>query len=126
MPPDPLAAQKHHDRDCLFCKIVDGRIPATLEHQDDECVAFQDISPQAPLHLLIIPRRHIQSVAGCTGVDRPLLGHLIEVAARLARLRGMDDSGYRLVINSGRDGGQTVPHLHVHLLGGRSLSWPPG
>lgn len=126
MIPDSASRQQTADPRCLFCKIVSGEVNTKLEHQDETCLAFQDINPQAPLHLLVIPRSHIEGIARCTQDDRALLGHLLEIAARLAELHGVDGSGYRVVINSGRDGGQTVSHLHLHLLGGRSLSWPPG
>ncbi len=114
------------DRTCLFCKIAAGDIPATLEHEDDLVVAFRDIAPRAPTHVLIIPRRHIASAAELTEADGPLLGRLFATAADLARRLGIADAGYRLVSNVGRWGGQTVPHLHVHLMGGRSFDWPPG
>ncbi len=110
---------------CLFCKIVDGSIPSTAVYQDDQCYAFADISPKAPTHVLVVPREHIASLAE-TGADHPaLLGHLLWVAAEIARSKGLA-KGYRAVINTGADGGQTVDHLHVHLLGGRALTWPPG
>jgi len=110
---------------CLFCKIVDGTIPSTPVYQDDECYAFADIHPQAPVHVLLAPRRHIASVADAAPEDRALLGHLLWAAAEIARAKGLG-KGYRLVINTGEDGGQTVDHLHVHLLGGRPIGWPPG
>jgi len=109
----------------IFSRIIRREIPARIEHEDDLCLAFHDVAPQAPVHLLVIPKRPIPSLADVTEADEPLLGHLVGVAAVLARKLGLDD-GYRLVVNSGRDGGQTVHHLHVHLLGGRSLGWPPG
>jgi histidine triad (HIT) family protein len=111
--------------DCLFCKIVEGTIPSTRVYEDEDCVAFADIHPQAPVHLLIVPREHISSLAEAVEEHRPLLGHLLWTATKLARENGLS-RGYRTVINTGDDGGQTVAHLHVHLLGGRSLSWPPG
>jgi histidine triad (HIT) family protein len=111
---------------CLFCKILDKSIPSTEVYSDAECYAFADIRPQAPVHVLVVPRRHIGSLADISEADRPLLGHLLWAAAEIARARGLDASGYRAVINTGSDGGQTVDHLHVHLLGGRSLTWPPG
>jgi histidine triad (HIT) family protein len=110
---------------CLFCQILDGSIPSTAVYQDDQCYAFADIHPQAQTHILIVPRRHINSLAEASLDDRPLLGHLIWAAAEIARSKGLS-KGYRVVINTGADGGQTVDHLHVHLLGGRSLTWPPG
>ena len=110
---------------CLFCKIVDGSIPSTAVYQDELCYAFADIHPQAPVHVLVAPREHIVSLAETDQNDRALLGHLVWAVAEIARLKGLA-KGYRVVINTGQDGGQTVDHLHVHLLGGRSLTWPPG
>ncbi|MGA2218448.1 MAG: histidine triad nucleotide-binding protein [Terracidiphilus sp.] len=110
---------------CLFCKIIDGAIPSTPIHQDDLCYAFADIHPQAPVHILIAPREHIVSLAETNPGHRPLLGHLVSVATDIARAKRLDN-GYRVVINSGYDGGQTVDHLHVHLLGNRPMGWPPG
>lgn len=110
----------------LFEKICDKEIPATMVYEDDRCVAFRDISPQAPLHILIIPRKVIPRVGLATADDEPVLGHLLLTAAQVARSEGIAESGYRLVINNGPDGGEAVPHLHVHLLGGRQLLWPPG
>jgi histidine triad (HIT) family protein len=109
----------------VFSRIIARTIPARIEYEDDRCLAFHDVAPQAPVHVLVIPKRPIPSLAEAGDDDAPLLGHLIAVGARLARQLGLSD-GYRLVINCGRDGGQTVDHLHVHLLGGRSLGWPPG
>ena len=110
----------------LFEKICDKDIPATLVHEDEYCVAFRDISPQAPLHILIVPRKAVPRVGLAGPGDQALLGHLLLTAAAIARREGVADSGYRLVINNGPDGGEAVPHLHVHLLGGRQLAWPPG
>ncbi len=110
---------------CLFCKIIDGTIPSTAVYQDDLCYAFADIHPQAPVHVLLAPREHIASIAETAPEDRPLLGHLLWAAAEIARKKGLP-KGYRVVVNTGEDGGQTVDHLHVHLLGGRPLAWPPG
>lgn len=109
----------------VFSRIIRREIPARIEHEDDLCVAFHDVAPQAPVHVLVIPKRPIPSLADTTSADAPLLGHLVGVATALARTLGLAD-GYRLVVNCGRHGGQTVPHLHVHLLGGRPLGWPPG
>jgi histidine triad (HIT) family protein len=109
----------------IFSKIIARTIPARIEYEDDRCLAFHDVAPQAPVHVLVIPKRPITSLADVGDEDAPLLGHLLAVAARLARQLGLSQ-GYRLVINCGRDGGQTVDHLHVHLLGGRGLGWPPG
>jgi histidine triad (HIT) family protein len=110
---------------CLFCKIIDGSIPSNRIYEDEECIAFADIHPQAPAHLLVVPRRHIASLAEAAGEDTPLLGHLLAKSAEIARQRGLS-KGYRTVINTGADGGQTVDHLHLHLLGGRHMVWPPG
>ncbi len=110
---------------CLFCKIVDGSIPSTPVYQDEQCYAFADINPQAPAHLLIVPRQHIASLAETDAGSGPLLGHLMGVAADVARAKGLA-KGYRVVVNTGPDGGQSVDHLHLHLLGGRALAWPPG
>ncbi len=109
----------------LFQKIADKEIPAKLVHEDAVCVAFHDIAPQAPVHLLIVPRKPIPRVAEATAEDQATLGHLLLVAGQLSRELGLA-KGFRIVINNGPDGGETVPHLHVHLLGGRALDWPPG
>jgi histidine triad (HIT) family protein len=114
------------DTDCLFCRIAAGTIPADRLHEDDLVVAFRDVAPRAPTHILLIPRRHIGSAADLTDTDGPMLGRLFAVAAELARTAGVADGGYRLVSNVGRWGGQTVDHLHVHLMGGRPFDWPPG
>jgi len=110
---------------CLFCKIVEGSIPATPVYQDEQCLAFPDINPQAPVHVLVIPRKHIASLAEAEKTDEALLGHLLWAAAEVARMKALAN-GYRVVISTGRDGGQTVDHLHVHVLGGRAMHWPPG
>ena len=112
--------------DCLFCRIVAGQVPATRVHEDDLVIAIRDIAPQAPTHILLIPRRHITSALDLSEADGTLLGRLFGVAADLARLEGIADPGYRLVSNVGRWGGQSVDHLHVHLMGGRPFTWPPG
>ncbi len=112
--------------DCLFCRIVAGDVPAEVVHADDVVVAIRDISPRAPTHLLLLPRRHIASAAELTEEDGPMLGRLFAVAAELARGAGLAERGYRLVTNVGRESGQSVNHLHVHLLGGRRMGWPPG
>ncbi len=109
----------------LFQRIADGEIPAKLVHQDDRCVAFHDIAPQAPVHILVVPRAPVARIAEATPAHAELVGHLLLVAARVAADQGLRD-GFRLVVNNGRHGGETVPHLHVHLLGGRPLGWPPG
>jgi len=111
--------------DNIFLKIIDKKIPAKLIHEDELCLAFHDINAQAPTHVLIIPRKVIRTHADLTEEDGPLLGHMHLLAAKLAKDLGLTD-GYRLVLNCDKDGGQTVPHLHMHLLGGRHLSWPPG
>ena len=108
--------------DCVFCKIVAGEIPSDILYQDDEVIAFHDINPQAPVHLLIIPKAHIASLTELTESQSPLMGHMVSVANQLAEKEGVSESGYRLVVNCGEQGGQLVPHLHMHLLGGRELS----
>jgi histidine triad (HIT) family protein len=110
----------------IFQKIIDREIPADIVYEDEKALAFRDINAQAPVHVLIIPKRAISSVATATSDDSALLGHLLWVAAEVARQEGIEASGYRLNINHGNHGGQTVFHLHVHLLGGRALGWPPG
>ena len=110
----------------LFEKIRDGEIPASILHRDDQCIAFRDIAPQAPVHVLIVPNKPVPRVGMAEAGDAQLLGHLLLIAAHIARQEGISESGYRLVINNGSDGGEAVPHLHVHLLGGRKLDWPPG
>jgi histidine triad (HIT) family protein len=111
--------------DCVFCKIIAGEIPSKQIYQDDLIYAFADIHPQAPTHLLVLPRKHIASLAHIGGGDESLLGHLLAVSAEIARKAGLQN-GYRVVINTGADGGQTVDHLHLHVLGGRAMHWPPG
>lgn len=110
----------------LFQKICDREIPASILHEDERCVAFRDISPQGPTHILIVPRKLITRIGEAQENDADLLGHLLLTAARVARSEGIADSGYRLVINNGPHGGEAVPHLHIHLIGGRPLTWPPG
>ena len=110
----------------IFEKICAKEIPATIVFEDDRCVAFRDISPQAPLHILIIPRKAIPRVGIAAEEDGGLLGHLLLTAAAVARSEGIAETGYRLVINNGPNGGEAVPHLHLHLLGGRQMQWPPG
>ncbi len=110
----------------LFQKIADREIPARIIYEDDQVLAFHDVNPQAPVHVLIIPRKPIARIAQAAAEDQSLLGHLLLKAAEVASRLGLGDSGYRLVINNGRDGGETVPHLHCHILGRRPLSWPPG
>jgi len=111
--------------DCLFCKIASGAIPVKRLYEDGNVLAFPDINPQAPVHILIIPKQHLASLAHSTPEDAAMLGHLISAAGEVARAQNLA-KGYRLVINTGPDGGQTVDHLHVHLLGGRHMTWPPG
>ncbi len=112
--------------ECLFCKIRDGKIPAKIVYRDDRCLGFEDINPQAPTHVLFIPHRHIESVNALTLEDREEVGHLFLAAAKLAAERGHAENGYRVVMNTNRDAGQTVFHIHLHLLAGRPLTWPPG
>ena len=111
--------------DCLFCKIVDGAIPSAKVYEDERVLAFRDIAAKAPVHVLIIPKEHIASVAELREEDMDITAHLIRTAQKLAAELGLAD-GFRLVVNTGRDGGQTVGHLHIHLLGGRAMGWPPG
>jgi histidine triad (HIT) family protein len=110
---------------CLFCKIIEGKIPSTSVFQDDLGYAFADINPQAPVHVLIVPREHISSLSETDERKNALLGHLLLAAAEIARTKGLG-KGYRIVVNTGEEGGQTVDHLHLHLLGGRQMTWPPG
>jgi histidine triad (HIT) family protein len=109
----------------IFERILAGEIPARIVHEDEHCAALEDISPQAPTHILVVPRRPLARLDAATPADRELLGHLLLTAAAVARARGLD-RGFRIVINNGPDGGESVPHLHVHLLGGRQMTWPPG
>jgi histidine triad (HIT) family protein len=110
----------------IFEKIRDGEIPADLIHRDEHCFAFRDIAPQAPVHILIVPNHVIPRIGEAAAGDRETLGHLLLTAAKIASDLGLAESGFRVVINNGPHGGETVPHLHVHLLGGRQLTWPPG
>jgi histidine triad (HIT) family protein len=112
--------------DCLFCKIAGKTIPATIVHEDDQTLAFDDIHPQAPVHTLVIPKRHVASIQDLGESDRPLLASLLLACTQVARNKGLAVPGFRLVANTGRDGGQTVFHLHFHVMGGRHMSWPPG
>lgn len=111
---------------CLFCQIVEKKIPARTVHEDEWSLAFDDINPQAPVHTLVIPKRHVATLQDCGDEDRLLLGRLLQTCAKVAKLKGLAESGYRVVTNTGADGGQTVFHLHLHVLGGRHLNWPPG
>ena len=110
---------------CIFCRIVAGEIPSSIAYRDEAVVAIEDLNPQAPSHALVLPVTHYASIAALTLADASLAAHLVEVASRLGTQRG-GDRGFRLVVNSGSDGGQTVDHVHVHVLAGRSMSWPPG
>jgi histidine triad (HIT) family protein len=112
--------------DCLFCKIVAGEIPAKIVKRSDDAIAFHDIDPRAPVHVLVIPTRHLAAVRDAATADAPLLGRLLMFAAEIARELGLEARGYRIVTNTGADAGQSVDHLHFHLLGGRKLTWPPG
>jgi len=112
--------------DCIFCRIAGGEIESEKVYEDDEIVAFADIDPKAPVHILVIPRRHIPNIADAESGDAELVGRLFLVGNRVARERGIAEGGYRLVINSGPDAGQAVDHVHLHLLGGRKMHWPPG
>jgi len=113
-------------KECLFCKIIRGEISSSTVYQDEEIFAFRDINPQAPTHILIVPKRHIGSISDLTEEHSPLLARLVLSAGQIARKAGIKESGYRLVFNCGRDAGQAVEHIHLHLLGGRGLGWPPG
>ena len=114
------------DQDCIFCKIVNGVIPSNKVYEDDVCIAFNDLAPQAPTHILLIPREHVDSLAKTEANHKDTLGHLLLSAAKIARDMGVAEDGYRVVINTNGDGGQTVFHLHVHLLAGRQFVFPPG
>ncbi len=111
---------------CIFCEIVARRVPADVVYEDEQVLAFRDRRPQAPVHILVIPREHISGPQALDGDHEALAGHLITVAGAIARQEDLADAGYRLVLNQGRDGGQSVFHVHLHLLGGRRMGWPPG
>ena len=111
---------------CLFCKIIEGEIPATVMYEDSEIMAFSDVNPQAPTHLLVIPKEHIATLNETETKHEQLLGRMILTATKLAAIKGFDNAGYRLVFNVNSDGGQTVHHIHLHVLGGRKMTWPPG
>jgi histidine triad (HIT) family protein len=111
---------------CLFCKIIAGEIPAKRVHEDDELVAFEDIKPEAPVHILVVPKRHIATLNELQGADDALVGAMLRRAAVIAKERGVSEAGYRTVMNCNSNAGQTVFHIHLHLLGGRRLGWPPG
>lgn len=114
------------NENCLFCRIARGEIPAKIVHTDEDVIAFEDINPQAPVHILVIPRRHIPMLADLTATDEALVGKVVHSASTIARERNLEDDGYRLVINNGEGAGQSVFHIHAHLLGGRMFAWPPG
>lgn len=114
------------EQDCLFCRIVRREIPAQIVHETETVLAFRDIDPKAPLHVLVVPKRHIDSLNAVAGADAATLGELIVAARDIAAAEGVDENGYRLVINTGAGAGQTVWHLHLHVLAGRALTWPPG
>ena len=114
------------EQSCLFCRIVAKEIPADFVHEDDRAAVIRDLNPQAPTHLLVIPRDHLESLDDASQKDEALLGHLLRVAARVANAAGLAEDGYRTVINNGAGAGQSVFHLHVHVLGGRPMNWPPG
>jgi histidine triad (HIT) family protein len=115
-----------NDPDCIFCKIATGQIPANVVYQDAQATAFRDINPQAPVHVLVVPNQHIANSAVLEADHDAIVGSLVRTAAEVARREGVASSGYRLVINTGQDAQNTVPHLHIHLLGGRPMTWPPG
>jgi len=110
----------------IFERIIAREIPARIIHEDERCLAFHDVNPQAPVHFLVVPKKLIPRITAGTAADEPLLGHLLFVAQTVAKKEGLGDSGFRIVINNGPDGGETVPHLHVHVLGKRPMAWPPG
>lgn len=112
--------------DCLFCKIRDGQIQAKKVYEDDQCFAIRDLNPQAPTHVLVLPKRHIATLNDLTPDDEPLVGHMFVAAKQIARHEGIADRGYRAVFNVNREAGQSVFHIHLHVLGGRALAWPPG
>ena len=112
--------------DCIFCKIINGSIPCDMIYEDELVVSFRDINPEAPIHVLIVPKKHISSINDITEVDSTLIGHIFNIGKNIAKELNISDDGYRIVTNCGVHGGQTVQHIHFHLLGGRNLSWPPG
>lgn len=114
------------DPSCIFCKIVEKKIPSRIVYEDDSVIAFEDVNPQAPVHTLIVPKKHIPDIHSMTETDRELIGHLFLTARKIAADKGLDARGYRMVINNGPGAGQTVFHLHLHILSGRHFSWPPG
>jgi histidine triad (HIT) family protein len=114
------------DPNCIFCRIIEKKIPALIVHEDEHAVAFEDVNPQAPVHTLIVPKKHIPDIHSITVADRELVGHLFFVARKIAAQKGLEKKGYRMVINNGHGAGQTVFHIHLHLLSGRAFHWPPG
>ena len=125
MPRPRAAMYTGHDMDCIFCKIVEGKIPSSAVYEDEQVYAFADIDPKAPVHVLVVPRQHLASLDDGGAGARGLFGHLLGTAAEIAKQKGLGQ-GYRVVVNTGPDGGQTVDHLHLHVLGGRPMHWPPG
>jgi histidine triad (HIT) family protein len=121
-----MARAEEHEEHCLFCRIVAGAVHAEVVHRDERAVAFRDINPQAPTHILIVPVKHVASLAEAEAADEQLLGHLLLLGAELARREGIVQRGFRTVINTNREAGQSVFHVHLHILGGRYLGWPPG
>jgi len=111
---------------CIFCRIIEGSIPAKMVYQDEHTFAFDDVNPQAPVHTLVVPRRHVESVKDLDESDQALMARLLLTCTRVAKDKGLSERGFRLVANTGRDGGQTVFHLHFHVMGGRQMTWPPG
>ena len=112
--------------DCIFCKIADNTLPSRKVYEDEQCVAFEDINPQARVHILVIPKRHLSSLAEVQESDKALVGHLMMICAKIAKEKEIENSGYRVIANTGEGAGQTVFHLHFHVLGGRAFRWPPG
>lgn len=129
---NPKNASRHTGKggeymeDCVFCKIIKGDIPSEKVYEDDTVMSFKDISPGAPVHVLIIPKKHISSINDLDEADSKIIAHVFMVAKKIAQSLNISENGYRIVSNTGKDGGQTVPHVHFHMLGGRSLEWPPG
>ena len=113
-------------KNCIFCRIIAGESPARIIHEDEQLLVFHDLQPQAPVHLLLVPKKHLARIQDLTPADKELMGHLLYTASSVAKNLGLQQNGYRLVINNGRNGGQAVFHLHLHLLGGRPMLWPPG
>ncbi|TAJ23277.1 MAG: histidine triad nucleotide-binding protein [Nitrospirae bacterium] len=112
--------------DCIFCKIAEKKIPSKIVHEDERAVAFEDVNPQAPVHVLVISKKHVVSMADLHEADASLLGHLMLTGHKVAKQKGIAEGGYRIVVNTGANGGQSVFHLHLHVLGGRAMHWPPG